>query len=143
MWEQDKPIIQEIYIHWPWNFYHSTNTLTLGYHKNFIANTWSIFMNLKLERIDIFLQQKLSTKTCHIIVLLHRSTHKNSKTSSFSFLWFFSMIYYELLKFEPNYTKKKKKNHIRQTLCAKAPGLLLNQPLVHQALWVTDLHWEP
>jgi hypothetical protein len=53
-------------------------------------------MNLFLENpknIDAILQQKLSNKTCHIMILLHRSTHKDSKTSSFAILQFF----YDLL----------------------------------------------
>ena len=59
--------------------------------KQFYINwsTTTLYMNLFLENpknIDAILQQKLSTKTCHIMTLLHRSTHKDSKTSSFATL---------------------------------------------------------
>ena len=49
----------------------------------------------------------------------------------------FSTIYYKFSKFQPNYTKKKKKNHKGQTLCAKAPTVSSNQPAGHQALFDT------
>ena len=42
----------------------------------------------------------------------------------------FSTISYEFLKFQLIYTKKKKENHKRQTLCTEAPELFVNKPAV-------------
>ena len=41
-----------------------------------------------LTNINLFLQQKFSTNTHHIMIPLHRSTYKDSKKSSFAILWF-------------------------------------------------------
>jgi len=64
----------------------------MGYPPQKFHSNWSIEttdMNLSLENpksIDIILQQDFSIKTCKIIHVLHRASHKDSKTSSFSIL---------------------------------------------------------
>ena len=67
---------------------------------------------LKPNCINLFLWLKLQTKPCHIIDLLHREFHKDSKKSTFAILRFF----YEFLcisKFHPwNLQKQKKRKQI-------------------------------
>ena len=40
------------------------------------------------------------------------------------------MIYYEFSKLQLDYWKRKRENHIRQTLYSKAPEFFTNQPTV-------------
>ena len=70
-------------------------------------------MNLFLENpknIDAILQQKLSTKTYDIMELLHRSTHKDSKTCRFSILrFFYNLLQISKVLVDLHAFKKKKR----------------------------------
>ena len=84
-------------------------------------------MNLTLIIKDKYKHQTLSTKLYHIMAQMHRYSHKDSKMSSFSILWFFT-ISYEFPKIQPIFLKRKKINRIWQILCIQAPVRFWNPP---------------
>jgi hypothetical protein len=64
------------------------------FHRNWSSTTTD--MNLTLTSIGKNLEQDFSTNTYKIIHILHRSTHKDSITSSFDilrFLYYFLWIF--------------------------------------------------
>ena len=99
-----------------WNFYQTLNIICKAFHNIFkfigaiIHWLWKRKYNkqLKPNCTDLFLPLKLQTKPCHIIDLLHREFHKDSKTSTFAIL----RCLYELLwisKLHPEICKNKRK----------------------------------
>ena len=113
------------FLNW-WNNYHTSIIIWKAGH-NITTFLWAIIQQLWKDKynkqlkpncINLFLRLKLQTKPCHIIDLLHREFHKDSKKSIFDIL----RLFCELLcisKVHPWNLQKQKK---RKT--DLAPGTL-------------------
>jgi len=73
---------------------------------------------LKPNCINLFLRLRLQTKPCHIIDLLHREFHKDSKMFTFAIL----RLLYELLCINKVHTRNLQKQSIKEN--DFAPGTL-------------------
>jgi len=89
-----------------WNFYQTSNIIYKACHSGYEKDKYN--KQLKPNCINLFLLLKLQTKQCHIIDLLHREFHKDSKSPHLLF-YDFSMIYYAFPKFIHEVCKNKRK----------------------------------
>ena len=75
-----------------------------------------------LLNINLFLQQKFLTKTCHIMIPKSRDFIKDSKKSSFAILGFFLRFFEEFTSSQQQFENKTKYCRWVPGFCAGVPG---------------------